>query len=157
MPAAMSITLKIDGVEFVVASTDEAAELYKRLRSGEVRAKQQTPVKAAPNAKRPARRKRGIGFLKVAPPDVALKFLKTIRDAGAAGAAAEDVRKALGVTHPKGVGSRSAAINRLLRETQLSPEAVYDNPKSRNGVRVWKAGRRMNHAISALEQRLAAH
>jgi hypothetical protein len=88
---------------------------------------------------------------------VALKFLKTIREGSSDGIASEALMEVFGVSKKKAIGSRSAGVNKVLISLGLNVKAVYKNPRTATGQRAWKPGRQMNNAIAMIEQRLAAH
>lgn len=82
---------------------------------------------------------------------IGLRFLTVIRDHTlSGGATVEQIMEVLGASHPKGVGSKAAAINKLLNESGFETPEVYTNPRDPNGVRWWKAGPKMEDAISEL-------
>jgi hypothetical protein len=69
------------------------------------------------------------------------------------GATPEEVQRALGVEHPKGIGSKMAPINRSLNALGLAPAEVYSNSKRDliTGSRVWTAGPALAEAIKRLK------
>lgn len=165
----MSIKMVVDGIEITAESAADAVALLKELRP-KTSAKQQdesvqeillvhAPRKAKRPSGKPKRNPRTPEPAPVTVPDWAppstLKFLSAIRDGGSAGTESEAVMKALGVTKPKAIGSRSATINRVLEQLGFKPAQVYGNDRTANG-RVWKPRRLMQDAIAALEKRLAA-
>lgn len=64
---------------------------------------------------------------------------------------AEQVGKVLNINHPKGLGPRSMLINNVLREHGLEPDDVYTNTERTAEGRVWKAGEKLEDAITAVE------
>lgn len=99
------------------------------------------------------------------PPDVAfavteaeveltLRFLKRIADhAMSGGLTTEEVKDVLGASHVKGVGSKTASVNKVLGDLGFPVTDVYRNDPSAasGGERVWTAGPRIKDAIDALE------
>lgn len=89
---------------------------------------------------------------------MALKLLKEIKDWSDLGMdmRAEQVAALLGVNHPKGIGSRSASINRLLTSAGFVVEEVYVNRRDTAGERHWQPGPNISEAIATLERRFAS-
>ena len=87
---------------------------------------------------------------------MALSFLKAIREGGSKGGIESDaVMAAMGVTAKKAIGSKSGKVNGLLESLGMRQKSVYNNPKTAAG-RFWKPGKKIDEAIQRLEQRLAA-
>ena len=154
IPAVMAITLKFDGIEYFVSTPAEAAELTRELKKG---AAIVAPAAHEKPSKQANSRQNGSEI--EIDPDVAaraLKFLKAIRDGSDEGVQSDVMMTVFGVRHAKAIGSRSGAVNRLIKDMGFRLNSVYKNPRTPNG-RVWRSGRSMAHAISTIEQRLAAH
>lgn len=168
----MSIKMVVDGIEITAESAADAVALLKELRPKTSAKQQDESVQEIllVHAPRKAKRTNSAKFKRnpsprapepatVTVPDWAppstLKFLTAIRDGGTAGTESEAIMKALGVSKPKAIGSRSATINRVLEQLGFKPAQVYGNDRTANG-RVWKPRRLMQDAIAALEKRLAA-
>lgn len=151
----MSYTIKIDGFEVTAATPADAAALLRELRKTETQA-----PKAQEKPSLQAFHGNGLSAsLAEFDPnaaDTALKFLKAIRTGQTVGIHARVLMDALGVTVPKAIGSKSAAVNKTITRLGLKPKTVYSNPRTADG-RVWKPGRKMGEAIQMLEERLAAH
>lgn len=80
-----------------------------------------------------------------------LKFLKYVHDFGASGSATlQGVMQIMSVDNPKGVGSKSAAINRVLVAHGFKPDEVYVNPRDGSGERLWRPGSRIREAIEVI-------
>lgn len=89
-------------------------------------------------------------------PPLAFKFLKAIRHHHATGGMlAEQVAHILGVAHTKGIGSKTAAINKLLGTLGYHPTAVYTNDRDSNGDRHWLASPFIDHAIEAVSKEMS--
>lgn len=85
-----------------------------------------------------------------------LKFLRLIEDHRLTGAKTGDIMPVIGATKPKGVGSKSAAVNRVLAAHGFSEiDEVYTNQRDVFGERLWKPGPAMGAAIDAIERGLA--
>lgn len=162
MPRAMGYTIKIGEFEVTADTPADAAALLRELRKSEP---QVAPAAVKPAEKPNLQAFQGTGnglsaALAEFDPnaaDTALKFLKAIRAAGQSGGIqAKAMMEVLGVTAPKAIGSKSAAVNKTISRLGLKPKAVYLNPRTPDG-RIWKPGRKMGEAIQLLEERLAAH
>jgi len=165
MPHMGTFTIKVNGYEVSASTPADAAELLRELSKGGKASDILPPMNAAQKdlfQKNP--RKTGttsiIGGDELEPmkPEQAsmtLEFLKAIRDGGATGVTAPVLMKVLGVTAPKAIGSKSATINKIIKQVGLADSRVYTNPKTANG-RIWRPARRMNEAIQLIEKRLDA-
>lgn len=151
----MSITIKVGKFDVTVSNAAEAAALLRELESTENKATAENP-KPSIHSQEAEDHKADATSFDPAIATMTLRFLKAIRDGGSSGVQSEAIMKALEVERPKAVGSRSAAVNRLLKGLQFSPGKVYDNPKTFNG-RIWTPKKQMQAAITALEQRMGAH
>jgi len=155
--------LVINGQAVEVLSVEDAAKLLSAMpRTDSPVAAVAKPAVVAPLPPKPANgssshEDREDDNLDPATAQMALKFLKAIRDGGATGGIqSEAVMGAFGVTAPKAIGSKSGAVNTLLTDALgMRLKSVYVNPKTPNG-RFWKPGKKIDEAIYALEQRLAA-
>jgi hypothetical protein len=82
---------------------------------------------------------------------LALDFLKLIKDFSRSGGAPQtDVMRVLGATHPKGIGSKAALVNRAIASVGFKVEDVYSNDRDPSGARYWKARSELNRAMEAL-------
>jgi hypothetical protein len=154
-----TITFKIDGIEISASSVADALELIRELKKNPLAAeeKQAPPNKATHNGHGGViTGKDHVNFAAIDADNakMALNFLSTIRDGG--NVEAGPLMKVLGVTAPKGLGSKSAAVNKVIKAVGLKPAAVYKNPKTHEG-RIWRPARRMREAIQLLEQKLDQH
>lgn len=150
----MAYTLKINGFDVEASTAAEAAALLRELQHGPKPAPPSAPAIVEKTPQIPA----GNGAMSDLDPassESALKFLRTIRDSGT-GIEADRLMSALGVTKPKGIGSKSASVNRVLKAVGLKPRFVYSNPRGPTG-RIWKPAKRMGEAIQLLEQRSTTH
>lgn len=138
----------INGIEVKATSAAEAAELIRELsRESKPAAAPIIPPRASLRP-RPLLSPRLRNGARVH--DVALAFLNKIRDAGSDGIHAEGLMSIVGARHPKGIGSKSAPLNKAIERLGFKVEDVYDNPRSPNG-RIWRSGPKMDAAIEALK------
>jgi hypothetical protein len=85
--------------------------------------------------------------------ELTLDFLSLLSSQSAAGGTpTTSVMAVLGVSHAKGVGSKTAIINRILDGAGFATPDVYVNPRDALGLRVWQAGPRIQDAMDALSQ-----
>jgi hypothetical protein len=85
--------------------------------------------------------------------ELTLDFLSLLSSQIAAGGTpTTSVMAVLGVSHAKGVGSKTAIINRILDGAGFATPDVYVNPRDALGLRVWQAGPRIQDAMDALSQ-----
>jgi hypothetical protein len=158
----MAINIIVNGFEVSVSDPTEAAALLGALKkAGETAAINSKPAEAPalpPTAVNGSSSSAELADINTGTAQMALRFLKAIRDGGASGGIQSDaVMTALGVTVAKAIGSKSAAINTLIKDgLGMRPKSAYVNPKTKEG-RFWKPGRQIGNAIQQLEQRLAAH
>lgn len=152
--AVIMLIFTINGIEVKATSAAEAAELIKALgkpigaATETARAMPITPKSSrADRFKLRLRSRRNGANVRT----VAVEFLSKIRDAGSEGIAADGLMDILGARHPKGIGSRSAPVNKLIESLGYDIEDVYDNPRSPEG-RIWKPGPKMDAAIEALKK-----
>lgn len=81
-----------------------------------------------------------------------LTLLKNLRDTRVSGGLTpSDVQRIVGAGHPKGIGSRMVKINETLRAGGFELRDVYTNDRGPLGDRVWRAGPKIDQAISLLE------
>jgi hypothetical protein len=82
-------------------------------------------------------------------------FLHTIRSGGKTGVSTDLIIQALDVPHGRAIGSRLALVNRLLQAIGMPrKQDVYLNKKTSKG-RIWKPGKAIESAISAIDQQMA--
>ena len=154
--------MTVHGIPVTVSSAAEAAQLLRELGAGGGA----TPAPAAapaspPAAVAPPRFRQEQESFSLVPVDptvgaLAIRFLKAIRE-NPDGIQVDGIMAAIGLDKPKAVGSRSAAINSLLKNLGFKVEAVYRNPRQgKDGGRLWQPARKIGEAISLIEQRLAA-
>ena len=142
----MAITLTIDSISVTVPSVKTAAALIRELRrAGEPGLpKVELGSEHDKQSLRVSNELLSVG--------TALKFLRTINDAHE-GASTDAIMKVLGVTDPKAVGSRTSALNKLLKSFAMAPSSVYYS--SRVGERrIWKGGDQLAIAIGYLREAL---
>ena len=83
--------------------------------------------------------------------DLALAFLKAIADHKVSGGAPiSAIMPVVGASHVKGVGSKTAIINRVLDKLGFAIPDVYTNDRDSAGMRNWVAGPRFADALRAL-------
>lgn len=83
--------------------------------------------------------------------DLALAFLKAIADHRISGGAPiSAIMPVVGASHVKGVGSKTAIINRVLDRLGFAIPDVYTNDRDSAGMRNWVAGPRFADALRAL-------
>jgi hypothetical protein len=86
----------------------------------------------------------------------AVKFLRMIEDHPLTGVKIDEIMAVLGVSRPKGVGPKSAVMNRIIRAYGFqNVDDVYINPRDPTGERLWKPGPSIRSAIEAIERGLA--
>lgn len=79
----------------------------------------------------------------------ALKLLKLLRD-NPRGIGHEEIQNIWGVENSKGLGPKTGAVDRILHEIySFPPDSVYTREKTPNG-RIWKPGKLIGDAITAL-------
>lgn len=156
----MAYTVKVDGIEVTASTPAEAAALVAELRKVQIATEGRSK-----SSEKSLQDFQGFGNglsmtlteLNPATAGTALKFLKAIRAGSQSGGVqAEALMSVLAITAPKAIGSKSAAVNKVITNLGLKPKTVYINPRTAAG-RIWKGGRNLDHAIQLLEQRLAAH
>lgn len=153
--AMATITFKIDGIEISASTVADAVELIRELKKVKP-ADAEAPSKSGGNGHQVLLIGSEEDFASIDADNakMALDFLNTIRDGGSVPAGT--LMKMFGVTAPKGLGSKSATVNKVIKAVGLKPTTVYKNPKTSEG-RTWKPARRMADAIQLLEKRLAQH
>jgi hypothetical protein len=151
-----TITFKFDGIEISASCAADAAELIRELNKGKTAIPAPVVSKAAANGHRVIAESNDAELAAIDADNakMALDFLSTIRDG--ANVPATALMKLFGLTAPKGLGSKSASVNKVIKAAGLKPSMVYKNPKTHDG-RFWRPGRRMGEAIQLLEKRLAQH
>lgn len=83
----------------------------------------------------------------------AVKFLMAIKsNHQAGGMLVRDVMSVLGASNPKGVGSKTVAINRVIERYGFALDSVYGNPRDSLGDRHWLAGPLIDDAIEAIKK-----
>lgn len=137
--------LKYNGVDIEVAVSEVGAVLNQLGLLKAPASESTAAAKSAQDVKAPSTT--GLDSL-------ALRFLKLVRDHTASGGASVDqVMQVLGATHPKGVGSKTAQINKFITDTtKIELSEIYTNDRDPLGARWWKAGPKMTEAIAALSQ-----
>jgi hypothetical protein len=131
----MTIRMNYQGIEIFASSPEEAAALIRDLTTG-----QRIVPKSAP-----AREDERWA--------TTLAFLSCIRDTGSGGAEVNQIMHAMGVRHPKGVGSKSSIVDKCLMERGFSADSVYNNERSAEG-RFWRPAPRLSEAIEAVRSKL---
>ena len=131
----MTIRMSYQGIEIFASSPEEAAALIRDLTSG-----QRVVPKTAPA------REEDRWAATVA-------FLSCIHDAGSRGAEVGQVMHALGVRHPKGVGSKTTIVDKCLMELGFTADSVYNNERGTEG-RFWRPAPRLSEAIESVRSRL---
>jgi hypothetical protein len=135
----MAIKLNFKGIELTVSHPAEAAALLRELTDTHSPKIGRPPTKPLETLAKNANGNQ-----------VAIAFLTTIANADADGATADDIAKAVGVKHTKGVGGKAARVNNTLIELGLKPEDIYSNTKTLDG-RFWKPRPRIHEAIEILK------
>jgi hypothetical protein len=155
--ATMSIKFTVKGLDISVSSAAEAAALIREL-ADESSPPRRTPIKAraqrtgqfkSRNRQLPLPTSPQANGFHVA--KMASEFLTAIDRGPEGGVDGEAMAKVLGVSHGKGIGSRAAAINILLRQLGFSRTEVYQNDRTSAG-RLWKPGPKLDQAITAVKQ-----
>lgn len=147
LPMAIKFVVKGIPVE-----ADSAAEAWELIRLGNG-TKPQEPSYSEP-LEPPAIRHRSRLSLKSKKKNgfdirsVTVAFLSKIVESGREGAVADNLMEIVGARHPKGIGSKSVAINEFLENLGFDPENVYDNPRTAAG-RIWKPGPKLLDALEA--------
>jgi hypothetical protein len=150
----MEVKVTIDGVDFTVADVTEAAKLYREL-------KLKTPLKAERKALTRTVLTRTSAVPNNPPStenerdnlETALKFLMTIAKAEEPGANANDIGRALGVKHLRGIGGKSIRVNKILARLGFKNKAVYTTWKGSQG-RFWVSGPNLIEAVKAMNEKL---
>jgi hypothetical protein len=133
-------TIEHNGVKLTVRTLEEAIQATKALGAP---VSNSFPTVLDSMAKKP-----GSDFSKAVGAD-ALKLLKLLRE-NPNGVGHEAVQRVWSVSHFKGLGPKTGAVERLLEDGfQFQPESVFTRDKTPNG-RVWKGGKYLNEAIAAL-------
>lgn len=82
--------------------------------------------------------------------DVALTMLRTIRAARPRPASAEQLMRALGVSHPKGLGSVLGRAKDAIKQVGVEPDDVFSTQRTSLG-RDYRAGVEFDKALALLE------
>ena len=153
----MTIKMNIDGIEVSVTDPVEAAALLRALKT-----KQEIAGEKPPSAGNqgnggltnvhgfPISNKEHIDVEVAAK---ALHLLKAIRSSREP-LPSNEVMAALGAGSPNAVGGTSKKINNILADLGFRKETVYKNPKRARQPRTWSAGRNIEKAIEAIEERI---
>jgi len=179
----MAITFKMHGIEFTVPA-NELAEALRQLgiggtvssTFGDLASSQPAPLPLVEQedgtdqwelrapigpaygiAAQRARTRLGAAKEHIVDYRRVLRFLKLIDEMeGAGGADVELIADSLGAQHKKGVGSKMSKVNALLKEAGFHDlSQVYVNPREALGLRVWRAGPRLQEAIAQIEQEVS--
>lgn len=82
----------------------------------------------------------------------AINFLRAVGDATESGGVRiAEVMALIGASHPKGVGSKMALVNKEISESGFDIASVYTNERDPMGIRLWRAGPKLQEALSMLE------
>lgn len=131
----MSIRIQYKGLEIFVSSPQEAVALIRQLTTDQPKSH---PTQARDDGRWEA----------------TFGFLSAIQDAGTQGAEVTQIMLALGVRHPKGVGSRTTIVDKCLMELGFTADSVFNNERGAEG-RFWRPGPRLHEAIEAARSKLA--
>lgn len=84
--------------------------------------------------------------------EMTMRFLSALADEAAVlrGLDTEEVAKLLAVKHPKGIGSRSAVVNKIIAGAGFDVAEVYRNPRDSTGARKWFRGPALRDALAVL-------
>ena len=127
--------MNYQGIEIFASSPQEAAALIRDLTTDQRIVPKSTPAK---EEERWA---------------ATLAFLSCIHDAGSRGAEVGQVMHAMGVRHPKGVGSKTTIVDKCLMELGFTADSVYNNERGAEG-RFWRPAPRLAEAIEATRSKL---
>jgi hypothetical protein len=148
----MAITLTIDGIPITVASVKTAVALIQGLRRATASELPRVELRAERNGEvLPDMGQRTSDQGTVI--RTAMKFLMAIRDAPD-GAQTSVIMKALGVTDPRAIGSRTSTINKVLKSLGMTHSSVYYSNRLIDG-RLWLPGDQLPSAIGNLRKLLA--
>ena len=157
---AMDAKLVVNGIEIIVP-VSALGEAMRQLQP--FQAKAPTPAPAPKPASRVMANDIDIDVMAVLSPPplmrptLCIAFLKLLQDHEVSGGVSPDeVQKVLGAEHPKGIGSKMAGINALLKHLGYASAEVYSNDqRDSEGRRVWKVGPKLRDALGALQQEYA--
>jgi hypothetical protein len=142
IPPVMTVKLNVGGIEVSVADLDEAAALLRKLQGG-------TQQKPAIVANGHDAEDAGVP---VDPESAqfALKLLRAIQNAPK-GIKADGIMPLIGVSTPKAIGSKTAALNKIIKDLGFKKQMVYRNPRKPGEGRTWYPGRKIANVIAAIE------
>lgn len=84
--------------------------------------------------------------------EYAIKFIKAIMNGSTTGGVTgDDLMSVLDVTHPKGVGSKAASINRAIVRLGYKVDDAYTKSRGPDTIRRWKAGPKAWEILKAFE------
>lgn len=141
----MTITLKIGDIEVTASTPAEAAAVIRELHSSD---------KGYLNE---GKGSSGVTEIEHIDPEIldrSLKFLEKIKEFSPKGADSDKIMMALRVAHPKAVGAKSVAVNKLLTDLGFRKGSVYRSQKKPHQGRLWKAGPSIEKAITTLKREL---
>jgi hypothetical protein len=141
----MTVKLNVGGIEVSISDLDEAAALLRKLQGSAQVAPQ---VVANANGHDPA-----AVTVDAEMAQFSLKMLRAIQNAPK-GIKADGIMPLIGVSSPKAIGSKTAGMNKILRDLGLKQHAVYKNPRKAREGRTWYPGRKIADAIAAIEAAL---
>ena len=136
----MPFKITVGGVEIIASTTTEAIALARE--AGAIKRKPGRPPKSEADK---AQEKKSDGTA-----NAVLKFLISIQGAGAAGAGAGIVAKALGIKKQRGIGAKCRPINKFLSDLGYDHKTVYSNERVIGEGRFWKSGPQMQSALGAI-------
>ena len=146
----MAISFKIGEIEFTVSTAAEAKSVVREFGSNENKPSKSSNLNGSGERSE-------VAFKEGVDPEIVLRskrFLTAIRNAPSGGAESKAIMEALRVEHPKGVGAKSVAINKLLTNLGYNQHAVYRSVKRPKHPRRWRAGPSINTVISELQDAL---
>lgn len=151
----MSAKLTFNGVEIAVPVAELAEAMKQLALVGQHAAKVTPKPNGSGDQGRPVQKVNGVvAHATNGPEDKALLLLQLLVDHKMSGGVSSDeVQRVLGVSHPKGIGSRVVPINALLRTAGFNPEDVYSNTlrdEHTNG-RIWQAGEKIMEALQHIK------
>lgn len=148
----MSATLFFNGIRISVP-TNELAEALRQLGSLSVQPATRSappPREAAPGLELFGQSENSLDVFteKRSEVDITRAFLKTIEDHKLSGGAPiSAVMAVLGAAHAKGVGSKTAIVNKVLDKFGFAIPDVYTNDRDSLGMRNWRMGPRFDEAL----------
>lgn len=166
------LKIKFQGIEIIADTVAEAAALTRELagqRQGggvsvqpspppEARliaasgrlGSSATPASAMPTMSAPPSRPQ---YADVTALRATYRFLGALAAGPVGGTSLREVMRALGVEHPKGVGSKMAAVNKTLEGAVTKASDAYVTQRTADG-RIWRPGRKFAEAFAQVERQV---